>query len=318
MNACLSRTNRFPLRAPGSIALAAMLVLATMSVAGAQQSFKSPEAAAEALVRAAENNNEKELLALFGPDGADIVASGDPVDDEAQRKKFVAAYGVKHEIEKAGDAKAILLVGEKDWPLPIPLVKKKAAWSFDVDEGHQEILFRRIGRNELDTIQACLAYVDAQNDYARIVRAKTGVPAYARRIVSEPGKKDGLYWPTEAGEEPSPLGELVASAAAQGYSVTGGRAPYHGYYYKILTRQGPAAHGGAYDYVVHDRMIGGFALVAWPATYRNSGVKTFIVSHEGVVFEKDLGPQTEKLAAEMTTFNPDETWKKVPDVSPVN
>jgi hypothetical protein len=193
----------------------------------------------------------------------------------------------------------------------VPLVKNDDDWRFDTKAGLQEILFRRIGHNELDTLQTVLAYVDAQNDYAQITRASTGTAAYAQHIISEPGKKDGLYWPTQPGEEPSPLGDLIAGATSQGYKVGGGRTPYHGYYYKILSRQGPAAHGGPYDYVVRGNMIGGFALVAYPAAYRNSGVMTFLVNHDGTVFEKDLGQHTNKLAEEMTSFNPDNTWKKV-------
>ena len=181
----------------------------------------------------------------------------------------------------------------------------------------EEILFRRIGKNELDAIQACLAYVDAQNEYAEKDRTSAGVNAYAQRIVSRPGKKDGLYWPTSQGEDPSPLGEFVAQATAQGYRVGGGRTPYHGYYFKILTRQGPAAPGGELDYVVRGNMIGGFALVAYPAEYRNSGVMTFLVSHAGTVFQKDLGPGTAKLAERMSSFNPDRTWQTVSDMAPL-
>lgn len=312
----LTVTNSFHARRLGGLAsTAAVFVFAMMSVAGAQQHFKTPEEAAEALVIAAKTG-EQALLTVFGPDSADIVSSGDPVNDEVQRKKFVAAYDAKHQIERQDDGKATLFVGDKDWPVPVPLVKKSGGWNFDAAAGRQEILFRRVGRDELETIQSCLAYVDAQNDYAQMMRASTGVATYAQRIVSEPGKKDGLYWPTQPGEEPSPLGEQVADASAQGYNITGERAPYHGYYYKILKRQGPAAHGGAYDYVARGKMIGGFALVAYPAIYRNSGVMTFLVNHEGTVFEKDLGPDTGKLAEAITSFNPDDTWKKVTGEQP--
>jgi hypothetical protein len=193
-------------------------------------------------------------------------------------------------------------------------VHKGEAWSFDTAAGREEVLYRRVGRNELATIQGCLAYVDAQNEYADKDRTGAGPGVYAQRVQSQPGKKDGLYWPSKAGEEESPLGELVAAATTVGYRFTGARAPFNGYYYKILTRQGPAAAGGTLDYVVNGKMIGGFALVAWPAQYGNSGVMTFMVNHNGTVYEKDLGERTAQRAEGMTAFNPDDTWKKV-DVS---
>jgi Protein of unknown function (DUF2950) len=289
----------------------ATFLFATVPFAVAQETYKTAEDAAAALLAAAQSGDKQDALKVFGPDGEGIISSGDPVNDANQRSKFVEAYESKHLIETKDDNNATLIIGEKDWPFPVPLVKKDNGWRFDTEAGLKEILFRRIGHNELDTIQSLLAYVDAQNDYAQITSASTGTAAYAQRIISEPGKKDGLYWPTQSGEEPSPLGDLIAGATSQGYKVGGGRAPYHGYYYKILTRQGPAAQGGAYDYVVRGDMIGGFALVAYPAAYRNSGVMTFLVNHDGAVFEKDLGPQTVKIADEMTSFNPDGTWKKV-------
>jgi hypothetical protein len=188
---------------------------------------------------------------------------------------------------------------------------KNGTWSFDIAAGREEIFYRRIGRNEIDTIQTCLAYVDAQNEFAAKDRDGKGAGAYAQRVISRPGAKNGLYWPSEQGSEESPLGELFAAASQQGYRPGTGRGAYHGYYYKILTRQGAAAEGGAADYLVKGRMIGGFALVAWPATYGNSGVMTFIVNHSGTIFEKDLGPNTPKLAKRIVSFNPDKTWKKV-------
>ena len=191
------------------------------------------------------------------------------------------------------------------------LTRKSGLWSFDTDTGRREILFRRIGHNELDAIQTSLAYVDAQNEYADKDRTGAGPGVYAQRFVSEAGKKDGLYWPTAPGEEESPLGELFAKASRQGYRAGQGRSPYHGYYYRILTRQGPAAAGGALDYVVKGKMIGGFALIAYPDEYRNSGVMTFMVNHDGAVFQKDLGPDTENIAEAMTAFNPDKSWTKV-------
>ena len=299
-----------------SLTMAALLCTAA-SLATAQQAFKTPDEAASALVSATKTDDRKAIVTVLGPDGNDIVSSGDEVADATTRQKFIAAYDAKHQIVVEGDDKAIVVVGQDDYPLPIPLVRKDGTWRFDTSAGREEILARRIGKNELDAIQSCLAYVDAQNDYAAKDRTGTGANTYAQRIVSQPGKKDGLYWPTSQGEDPSPLGELIAEATAQGYRVGGGRAPYHGYYFKVLTKQGAAAPGGELEYVVHGKMIGGFALVAYPAVYRNSGVMTFIVSHGGTVFQKDLGPDTTKLAERMASFNSDKTWQKVPDAEPV-
>ena len=290
---------------------AAMVVLASVSVASAQQPFKSPEDAAAALASATRDNWPKGVIAVLGSDGADIVSSGDKVADEEMRQKFLAAYDAKHQVTQEGDDKAVMIIGNEDFPFPIPLTRKGAAWQFDTAAGRLEILYRRIGRNELDAIKACLAYVDAQNEYADKNRASASGAAYAQRIVSRPGKKDGLYWPAAQGEEPSPLGELVAQATTEGYAIGGGRIPFHGYYFKILTRQGPMAAGGEVDYVVRGKMIGGFALVAYPAEYGNSGVMTFVVNYAGTVFQKDLGESTARLAERMTSFNPDQTWKKV-------
>jgi Protein of unknown function (DUF2950) len=294
-----------------------IFLCAAASVGFAQEAFKTPEDAASALVSAAKTGDMKALATVLGPDGDAIISSGDPVADATTRQKFVAAYDAKHAITVEGDNKAIMVIGEEDFPLPIPLVRKDGMWRFDTVAGREEILARRIGKNELDAIQSCLAYVDAQNDYASKDRTGASTGVYAQRIVSSPGKKDGLYWPTAQGEEPSPLGELVAEATARGYRIGGGRAPFHGYYFKVLTKQGAAAPGGELEYVVHDKMIGGFALVAYPAQYRNSGVMTFIVSHSGIVFQKNLGPNTTKLAERMTSFNPDKTWQKVADTTPL-
>ena len=265
----------------------AALLCTVVSVASAQQAFKTPDEAASALVSAAKAGDMKTLVTVLGPDGEDIVSSGDEVADAATRQKFVAAYDAKHQITMEGDSKAIMVIGQEDFPLPIPLVRKDGMWRFDTAAGREEILFRRIGRNELDAIQSCLAYVDAQTDYAEKDRTGAGAKTYAQRIVSQPGKKDGLYWPTSQGEEASPLGELFGQATAQGYRKGAGRTPFHGYYFKILTKQGAAAPGGELEYVVRGKMIGGFALVAYPAEYRNSGVMTFIVNHAGDVFQKE-------------------------------
>jgi Protein of unknown function (DUF2950) len=300
------------------ISLTVATLLCTMaSIANAQQTFKTPDEAASALVNAAKTGDKKAIVSVLGPDGNDIVSSGDEVADAATRQKFVAAYDAKHQITMDGDDKATLVIGEKDYPLPIPLVRKDGMWTFDTVAGRQEILARRIGRNELDAIQSCLAYVDAQNDYAAKDRTGAGAGAYAQRIVSQPGKKDGLYWPSSQGEDPSPLGALIAEATTQGYRVGAVRTPYHGYYFKILTKQGAAAPGGELEYIVRGKMIGGFALVAYPAEYRNSGVMTFVVSHDGTVFQKDLGPNTAKLASRITSFNPGKTWQRVSDTTPL-
>jgi hypothetical protein len=302
------------LSVPGRLAscIAAVVLFASVSGAGAQQSFKSPDDAVNALVSAANDAWPKGVVTVLGKGGVDIVSSGDKVADEAIRQKFLAAYDAKHEVKMEGDNKAVMIIGPDDFPFPIPLTRKKGVWQFDTAAGRLEILYRRIGRNELEAIQACLAYVDAQNEYAEKDRTGVGVPTYAQRIVSHPGKKDGLYWPAAQGDtEASPLGELVAEATSQGYKVGAGRTPYHGYYFKVLTQQGPNADGGELDYVVRGKMIGGFALVAYPAEYGNSGVMTFLVNHKGVVFQKDLGKRTAKRAQRFTWFNPDQTWKKV-------
>jgi len=299
-----------------SMAVVALLCAST-SVATAQQAFKTPEEAATALVGAAKSGDMKAITTVLGPDGDDIVSSGDEVADAATRAKFVTAYDAKHTIAMEGDSKAIMVIGPDDFPLPIPIIRKDGQWQFDTAAGREEILFRRIGENELDAIQSALAYVDAQDEYAEKDRTGAGINTYAQRIISQPEKKDGLYWPTSQGEDPSPLGELIAEATKQGYRVGGGRTPFHGYYFKILTRQGPAAPGGEADYVVNGKMIGGFALVAYPAEYRNSGVMTFIVNHAGTVFQKDLGPNTAQLAERMTSFNPDKSWQAVTDTEPL-
>ena len=293
---------------------AAVAILASVSAASAQQSFKSPEDAAQALVNAAKDNWPKGVISVLGPDADEIVSSGDKTSDEAMREKFLAAYDARHEVKQEGDDKAVMIIGKDDFPFPIPLRRKGAAWKFDTATGRLEILYRRIGRNEINAIKASLAYVDAQNEYAEKNPEGAGSATYAQRIVSRPGKKDGLYWPAAPGEEESPLGELVAQASKEGYAIGGERVPYHGYYYKILTRQGSMAAGGEGDYVVRGKMIGGFALVAYPAEYGNSGVMTFLVNHAGQVFQKDLGERTARIAERMTSFNPDQTWKKV-DVS---
>jgi hypothetical protein len=311
MMTILSITNL--IRSRARLAFLTATVLAMASVANAQQSFKTAEEAASALVSAAKAGDRKAMLTVLGPEGADIVSSGDSVADASARNRVIESYDAKHQLVMEGTDKAVLIIGREDWPFPIPLVRKDNAWRFDTAAGRDEILYRRIGRNELSAIQACLAYVDAQQEYAE--RGVGGSGVYAQRIVSRPGRKDGLYWPAQSSDDESPLGEFAASAAAEGYRAGQQRAPYHGYYYKVLTRQGPNASGGALDYIVRGRMIGGFGLVAYPAEYRNSGVMTFVVNHQGNVFEKDLGPNTARIAAGMTAFNPDNTWRRVTDAA---
>jgi DUF2950 family protein len=289
--------------------IAAAMLAVAIPGASAQQSFQSPDEAAAALVAAAKSGDMQQIVKVLGRDGADIVESGDMVADTDTRQRFVAAYDAKHSISKDGDKKAILMLGNDDFPFPIPLYRTKAGWEFDTAAGRIEILYRRIGRNELDAIQTCLAFVDAENEYADKDRG-AGLGVYAQRIVSTPGKKDGLYWPSDGDQ--SPLGELAAQASAEGYKVGSGEPqPYHGYYFRILTQQGPKAPGGEMDYVVNGKMIGGFALVAYPAEYGNSGVMTFEVNHAGTVYQKDLGELTEAIAKRIKSFDPDQTWKKV-------
>jgi hypothetical protein len=278
-----------------------------------QKGFATPDEAVKAFETAMRSNDEQALLSIFGTASKELISSGDPVRDKQRREMFINDYDRKNSITQEG-AKMVLVVGEKDWPFPIPLVKKGDQWIFDTKAGKEEILNRRIGEDELSTVQTLLAIVDAQREYALIDRDNDGLRAYAEKLRSDPGKKNGLYWETKEGEEPSPLGELVADARAEGYARTGpkqGPIPFHGYYFRLLKKQGKHAPGGAFDYVVKNKMIGGFAVVAYPAVYGSSGVMTFVVNHEGVVYEKDLGKNTAKTAKAMTSFDPDKTWKKV-------
>jgi hypothetical protein len=291
------------LMSTGSVAIAA---------GARQKSFLSPEEAVQALLDAAKNNNTQSLLQVLGPEAQSFINTGDAVSDRASRARFVQAYEEAHALVQSGDTKAILQIGKDAWPFPIPLVKSSTSWRFDSKAGKEEILNRRIGRNELDVIQVCLAYVDAQREYYMRNPQHVALLQYASKFVSTKGKRDGLYWETTADEPPSPLGALVAQARREGYKRTASKPiPYHGYYYKMLTGQGPKAPGGAYDYVVRGQMLGGFAMVAYPAQYGSSGIMTFIVNHDGVVYQKDLGPNTTAVAQSMTKFNPDETWKKL-------
>jgi Protein of unknown function (DUF2950) len=276
----------------------------------AQPTFATPDEAFAAITEAAKNYDRATLLKLLGPGAKRIVDSGDPVADRESGRRFADSYAQKHSVQMDGDAKATLIVGADDWPQPIPVVKDGQRWRFDARAGEEEILARRIGRNELAAIQVCLAYVDAQKDFASVDRNGDGVLEYARKFVSSPGKHDGLYWPTNQGDPPSPLGPAFARARAEGYGDKPGSC--HGYRYKILTAQGKSAPGGARDYIVKGRLIGGFALVAYPTRFGDSGVMTFVCNQEGVVYEKDLGSNTTEVAKKMTRFDPDASWKKVP------
>lgn len=285
-------------------------VFAASTAASAQELFQTPEEAAAALVAAAREGSSTRLYSVFGMSGRDILFSGDAVRDADSRKRFIAAYDARHSIVETGRT-ATLLVGEDAFPFPIPIVRSRGGWKFLVEAGRRELLARRIGKNELDAIQTSLAILDAQFEYAAKGHDGRNPGIYAQRIVSQPEKHDGLYWPTGPGEEQSPLGELAAQAATEGYKASDTPQPYHGYYFKILRRQGPAAAGGAVDYVAGGNMIGGFAVLAYPATYARSGITSFLVNHAGTVFQKDLGPNTRVIASRMNSFNPDHGWEKV-------
>ena len=276
-----------------------------------QKRFGSAEEAVDALVTAVRAHNTTMLISILGADSRSLIVSGDPVADRRARETFVQAWDEAHALTPKAAA-TTLTIGKDEWPFPIPVVKDGERWRFDTKQGREEILARRIGRNELYTIQTCLAYVDAQREYWSLDTLHGGLSQYAQKFVSAPGKRDGLYWPTKAGEPDSPLGQFVARARGEGYrrDQSGAPTPYHGYLFRILTRQGPDAPDGAYDYVVRGHMIAGFGLVAYPAQYGASGVMTFLVNHDGVVYEKDLGPETVAIAAALKSFNPDKTWAK--------
>ena len=280
----------------------------------AQESFATPQLAADALIQATKNNDVPKLLKLFGPDGKDFVSSADPVRD----KKYIDAFTSKAQekenvtIDPKNASRAILTVGNDDWPFPVPIVKRTGKWIFDSKQGHNEILFRRIGANELDAIQICRGFVEAQKEYASQIHDDSGVNQYAQKIISTPGKHDGLYWQNPDGTPGGPISEAVARAIAEGYSPDQ-PSGYHGYFFKVLKGQGPAARMGQLDYVIEGIMIGGFALVAVPADYRVTGVKTFMVSYDGIVYEKDLGPNSRLVVNSMERYNPDKTWMVTKD-----
>jgi Protein of unknown function (DUF2950) len=280
-----------------------------------QKEFDSPKQAADALIQVAANFDVAAAKEILGPDSEDIIASEDPVQDKNRAAEFAAKAKEKNsvEIDKKDPKRAILLVGNDDFPLPIPIVKRKGKWSFDTKVGREEILNRRVGANELNAIQICRGFVEAQHEYAQEKHDDSKVNQYAQRIISSPRKHDGLAWQNADGTWGGPVGEGVGKALEQGYSNPGKPQPYHGYYFKVLKGQGPAAPMGEMDFVVGGAMIGGFALAAAPAEYRVTGVKTFIVGPDGVVYEKDLGPDTLKTFQRMDRYNPDKTWKVTED-----
>jgi hypothetical protein len=307
-------------RAIALVILAVLFGLAAPGESGAadrQAGFASADEAVGALAAAIKANDLPALLRIFGPGSGNLINSGDRIADQNRREMFLKAYDEHHKLVASGEDGMVLDVGKNDWPMPIPLVKQGSVWHFDTAAGAREIINRRIGRNEIAAIRVSVSYVDAQKDYFARLKQATGTGEYAQRLVSTPDKHDGLYWPAAAGELASPLAPLVDQAIEEGYPgglVSGKPIPYQGYYFHILKAQGDNAPGGAKDYVTGGKMTGGFALVAWPATYGVSGIMTFLVDQDGVVFQKDLGTYTAALAARTARFDPDLSWARV-DIS---
>jgi len=298
-------------------ALGLVIVAAAASPQGAtadqaQRRFATAEEAVKTVIKAAKANNRTELLAILGADAEDLLSSGDKVADRRARQLILVALNEKWSLASQGPNTKTLVIGNEEWPYPIPLVKDKTGWRFDTAAGREEILYRRIGRNELSTIKTCLTYVKAQKEYAQKGHDGKAAGLFAQKLGSEPGKQDGLFWKSGPGEELRPLGEFAAQASSEGYSRSdSGPTPFHGYVFRLLKAQGPAAPGGAKNYVSNGEMKGGFALVAYPAEYRDSGVMTFIVNQDGIVYEKDLGEKTVQMASQTTEYNPDSSWRKV-------
>ena len=323
------RSTSRKLATPSVLILAALFCVVTISVVAQSQTatlsttqgpkgFETPQQAADALIAAAGAYDVPALMGIFGPDGEDFVESADPVRDKNNAVAFAKEAEAKNSIALAASNpnKATIIVGETEWPLPVPLEKKNGKWYFNAKAGRQEILYRRIGANELDAITVCRGYVEAQKEYASEIHDDSGVNQYAQKIFSPPGKQDGLYWKNADGTSSGPIGDAVAKALAEGYTT--GKGGFHGYYFKILKGQGPAAPMGKLDYVIEGIMIGGFALVAVPAEYRVTGVKTFIVNNDGIVYQKDLGPDSLELVKKMELYNPDKTWHPTNDEWPQN
>ena len=294
------------------LALVLLVVVPLTAAAAGQQTFATPEAAVDAYIAALKADDDAALTALFGERYKDVVITPDRAANSATRAKILAALQRYRMLDEVGDDRRVLVIGEQAWPLPIPLVREQGAWRFASEEGIDEIVNRIIGANERNTITVLRAYLDAQKEYAGVDRNGDGVLQYAQRLGSTPGRHDGLYWPADEskGEEASPFGPLVAESAPYLKGHAKGD-PYRGYHFRILTRQGKSAPGGAYNYVINGRMLAGFAMVAYPAVYGDSGVMTFIVSHNGQIYQKDLGKATATLGAAMTEYNPDSSWKKL-------
>ncbi|MCU0225473.1 MAG: DUF2950 domain-containing protein [Acidobacteria bacterium] len=288
--------------------LACTLALPAAAQAAGQPTFSSAEEAVQALIAAAKAGDSAKLVTLLGPGSEPLISSGDAVADKAEKTGFLAAYAEKNSLVPGDADSMILQTGADQWPLPIPIVKKNGRWFWDGAAGAEEIVYRRIGRNELDAMEACRGVVEAQREYAS--EGRDGQPAgtYAAKLISDTGRRNGLYWPVGTGEAPSPAGPLLAKASAENYSISGQATPYHGYYYRMLAAQGPAAPGGAKSYLVDGGMVGGFGLIAYPAEYRVSGVMTFLVGEDGVIYQKDLGPKTAELARQIKEYNPDSSW----------
>jgi len=311
----LHSRNRARLRVVASVVACASLALSGCTAAApSHRTFASPEEAVRALNDAVKAGKLDDVVAIFGPEGKELVDSSDAATARQNREIFVAAVAERWRLEEQGANSRVLVIGNEDWPFPVPLIKDGTAWRFDTAAGKEEVLSRRIGRNELAAIRICEAYVNAQHLYA--ARAHDGKPVglFAQAFRSDPGRQNGLFWPAGHGEKPSPLGDLVAQAAEEGTPVgQGGKepAPFHGYFFKIVTRQGAAAPGGARDYLVNGAMSGGFALVAWPAQYDVTGVMTFIVNQDGSVHQRDFGPDTASAARALVDYNPDDSWAVV-------
>lgn len=302
--------SNFSQLAAAAVLLAGCFPALSMAQQQSQKTFSSAEEASKALVMATQNNDEKMILDILGPDGKQIVSSGDDTQDAQGRATFVMKYNEMHRLVKEPDGTTTLYIGAENWPTPIPLMKKGSSWYFDTEAGKKEILYRRIGENEISTIRVCQELVAAEKEYRSTQHGE-----YAQKIFSDEGQHDGLYWKIAAGEPASPIGPLVASAVAEGYvkGKDGPPTPYHGYLYHILTRQGASGPGGAKNYIENGKMTEGFAFVAYPAEYRSSGVMTFIVTENGIVYQKDLGKTTDVLGKAMQEYNPTPTWKKAED-----
>lgn len=290
-----------------------------------QKTFSSPTAAANALAAAAQKHDKQAMLAILGPDGHDLIFSGDWTADRKNNDHFAEKYHEMHRFVAASGGRVFLYIGAENWPVPIPLQKSGSRWYFDTAYGIREVVYRRIGFNELSAIRVCQAIVNGEQEYYAGLHDGDSVHQYAQKFKSTRGKQDGLYWKVSSSDKPqSPLGPLVAEAASEGYGhhghhhATGHPRPFHGYIYRLLTRQGSAAKGGAQNYIVDGKMTGGFALVAYPVRYRDSGVMTFVVNQDGQIYQKDLGPQTSQVASEMEEYNPDSTWQPVEETENTN